>query len=63
VPECNGIERRLERLKGCLLKLEPLKTKTSDPMSFAVLSVRCRPAPLHAASFWIDSVSQGPTCM
>jgi len=29
-PEWNGIERRLERLKGCLLKLEPLKTKTSD---------------------------------
>jgi len=29
-PEWNGIERRLERLRGCLLKLEPLKTKTSD---------------------------------
>jgi hypothetical protein len=29
-PEWNGIERRLERLEGCLLKLEPLKTKTSD---------------------------------
>jgi hypothetical protein len=29
-PEWNGIERRLERLKGCSLKLEPLKTKTSD---------------------------------
>jgi len=29
-PEWNGIERRLERLKGCLLKPEPLKTKTSD---------------------------------
>ena len=30
MPEWNGIERRLERLKGCLLKLEPLKTKRSD---------------------------------
>ncbi len=30
MPEWNGIERRLERLKGCLLKLEPLKPKTSD---------------------------------
>jgi hypothetical protein len=30
MPEWNGIERRLERLKGCSLKLEPLKTKTSD---------------------------------
>jgi uncharacterized protein YutE (UPF0331/DUF86 family) len=30
VPEWNGIERHLERLKGCLLKLEPLKTKRSD---------------------------------
>lgn len=29
-PEWNGIERRLERLKGCLLELEPLKTRTSD---------------------------------
>jgi len=29
-PEWSGIERRLKRLKGCLLKLEPLKTKTSD---------------------------------
>ncbi len=26
-PEFSGIERRLERLKTCLLKLEPLKTK------------------------------------
>jgi len=26
--EWNGIERRLERLQGCLLKLERLKTKT-----------------------------------
>ena len=25
--EFNGIERRLQRLKGCLRKLEPLKTK------------------------------------
>jgi len=24
-PEWNGIERRLEQLKGCSLKLEPLK--------------------------------------
>ena len=24
-PQSNGIEQRLERLKGCLLKLEPLK--------------------------------------
>jgi len=29
-PEWNGIERRLKRLKGCSLKLELLKTKTSD---------------------------------
>ena len=28
--EWNGIERRLERLKGCLLKPEPLKAKRSD---------------------------------
>lgn len=26
-PEFSGIERRLERLKGCLLKLEPLRAK------------------------------------
>ena len=31
--EWNGIERRLERLNECLLKLEPLKTKTSDEFS------------------------------
>ena len=31
-PEWNGIEQRLERLTGCLLKLEPLKTKTSDEL-------------------------------
>ena len=30
MPEWNGIERRLERLEGCLLTLEPLKTKASD---------------------------------
>jgi hypothetical protein len=30
MPEWNVIERCLKRLKGCLLKLEPLKTKTSD---------------------------------
>jgi len=29
-PEWNGIERHLERLKRCLLKLEPLKAETSD---------------------------------
>ena len=29
-PQWNGIEQRLELLKGCLLKLEPLKIKTSD---------------------------------
>jgi len=29
-PQSNGIEQRLERLKGCLLKLEPLKAETSD---------------------------------
>jgi len=28
--EFNGIERRLERLKGCLRKLEPLRTKPRD---------------------------------
>jgi hypothetical protein len=30
MPEWNGIEQRLERLKVCLLKLEPLKAETSD---------------------------------
>jgi hypothetical protein len=30
MPDWNGTERRLERLKGCLLKLELLKSKTSD---------------------------------
>ena len=29
-PHWNGIEQRLELLKGCLLKLEPLKAETSD---------------------------------
>jgi uncharacterized protein YutE (UPF0331/DUF86 family) len=29
-PEFSGIERRLERLKECLLKLEPLKSKTKE---------------------------------
>lgn len=29
-PEFSGIERRLERLKECLLKLEPLKGKAKD---------------------------------
>ncbi len=29
-PQSNGIEQRLELLKGCLLKLEPLKAETSD---------------------------------
>lgn len=29
-PEFSGIERRLERLKTCLLKLEPLKTKAQE---------------------------------
>lgn len=28
--EFNGIERRLQQLKGCLQKLEPLKTKPRD---------------------------------
>jgi len=30
VPELNGIEQRLERLEGCLLKPEPLKIKIND---------------------------------
>ena len=29
-PEFSGVERRLERLKTCLLKLEPLKTKEKE---------------------------------
>ena len=29
-PEWKGIKRHLEGLKGCLLKLEPFKTKRSN---------------------------------
>jgi len=32
-PQWNGIEQRLELLKGCLLKLEPLKIKTNDDLA------------------------------